>query len=147
MVWYGVVGMVWYGMVWYGMVWYGMVWYGTVRYGTVRYGTVRYGTVRYGTVRYGTVWYGMVCMHVDRILNKIYFVVDMKTSISCKNYNWQYLQLIYTLHTRFIACIHVYLYIDYYSWRYRVGKTVPIHHPWESQTRQCNDQVMDANVL
>ena len=27
MVWYGMVGMVWYGMVWYGMVWYGMVWY------------------------------------------------------------------------------------------------------------------------
>jgi hypothetical protein len=26
MVWYGMVGMVWYGMVWYGMVWYGMVW-------------------------------------------------------------------------------------------------------------------------
>ena len=28
MVWYGMVGMVWYGMVWYGMVWNGMGWNG-----------------------------------------------------------------------------------------------------------------------
>ena len=28
LVWFGMVGMVWYGLVWFGMVWYGLVWFG-----------------------------------------------------------------------------------------------------------------------